>query len=74
MQKFATAFILLAPALAMAHASNDLSHGHSHYFFSWHHFLGLAFLGVIGALLIWQFTRTKRDDEPREARVKVRKK
>lgn len=69
MQKIATALILLAPGLALAHAGNDLSHGHAHYWLSIHHFLGMVLAGVAAAAAIWYFTRHK--GKPREARAKV---
>lgn len=71
MLKYANILILLSPSWVLAHASNDLSHGHSHYFFSWHHFLGLVFLAIVGAGAIWYFTRRKSSQV--QSRVKVRK-
>ncbi|WP_309398999.1 hypothetical protein [Cerasicoccus maritimus] len=78
MRKFTTAVFLLAltPGIALAHASNDLSHGHAHYLFSWHHFLGLAAFAAIGAGAIWYFTRPEHDhhnddDDDDRARVRV---
>jgi len=70
MHKLATTLILLVPAMAFAHGGNDLSHGHAHFWLSWHHFLGMVLAGMIGVGAIWYFTRSK--EEPRQARVKVR--
>ncbi|WP_269537624.1 hypothetical protein [Cerasicoccus fimbriatus] len=72
MQKFLTAAALmaLAPSVALAHASNDLSHGHAHYLFSWHHLLGIIGLAAVAAGLIWYLTRPM-GEEPKEKPVRV---
>lgn len=71
MRKTAIALISLVPALAFAHSGNDLSHGHAHYWFSWHHFLGMITMALAAAAGIWYFTKPK--EEPKKARVRVHK-
>ncbi|WP_309383395.1 hypothetical protein [Cerasicoccus frondis] len=67
--------LAVSPNFVLGHASNDLSHGHAHYFFSWHHFLGLIAFAAVGAGAIWYFTRPDQDhrnDDDDDDRVRVR--